>query len=168
MGLIGAGCIITIMKRYWIPDFLHNPVSLMLIIATFTISNHFQAESGLLAVTIMGIVLANQRTVTVKHIIEFKENLRVLLISILFILLSANLVVDISFKDFSLSFTELTLMNISFIDVLLFLGILIFIFMSSRLTLKPRPAIAATTSKFGCPGGQFTIYRNPRWLDNPG
>ncbi|RAP32363.1 hypothetical protein DID77_04630 [Candidatus Marinamargulisbacteria bacterium SCGC AG-439-L15] len=39
----------------------------------------------------MGILLANQKKVTVRHIIEFKENLRVLAISSLFIILSANL-----------------------------------------------------------------------------
>lgn len=39
----------------------------------------------------MGIALANQRFVTITHIIEFKENLRVLLISALFIILAARL-----------------------------------------------------------------------------
>jgi hypothetical protein len=45
----------------------------------------------LLAVTVMGIFLTNQKRVVVKHIIDFKENLRVLLISVLFILLAARL-----------------------------------------------------------------------------
>lgn len=90
-GLLAARSLVFLLKRYWIPDFLQNPVSLMLVVGAFTVSNVLQAESGLLTVTVMGIALANQRAVSVKHIIAFKENLRVLLISTLFILLAARL-----------------------------------------------------------------------------
>lgn len=48
-------------------------------------------ESGLLAVTVMGMWLANMRGVDVRQILHFKENLSVLLISGLFILLAARL-----------------------------------------------------------------------------
>jgi NhaP-type Na+/H+ or K+/H+ antiporter len=94
IGAVAAFCIVFLLKRYWIPDFLQNPVALMFVVLAFTLSNHFQAESGLLAVTIMGIALANQGQVTVKHIVEFKENLRVLLIAGLFIILAARLSLD--------------------------------------------------------------------------
>src|SRR5690606_4559990 len=49
-----------------------------------------QPESGLVTVTILGAVLANQQRVSVHHLIEFKENLRTILVSILFILLAAR------------------------------------------------------------------------------
>jgi NhaP-type Na+/H+ or K+/H+ antiporter len=91
LGLLAAGLLTLLIYRYWIPDFLQSAVSLMLVVAVFTGANLLQSESGLLAVTIMGIALANQRLVDVKHIVEFKENLRVLLISALFILLAARL-----------------------------------------------------------------------------
>ncbi|MCK4738537.1 MAG: cation:proton antiporter [Deltaproteobacteria bacterium] len=91
LGFLGATLIVTLLKKYWIPDYLQNPVILMIVIVVFAASNHLQTESGLLAVTAMGIMLANQHTVTVKHIVEFKENLRVLLISGLFVILSARL-----------------------------------------------------------------------------
>lgn len=45
----------------------------------------------LLAVTVMGILMANQRKVDIRHIVEFKENLRTLLLSGLFILLAARI-----------------------------------------------------------------------------
>jgi NhaP-type Na+/H+ or K+/H+ antiporter len=90
-GGLGAWILIALLKRYWIPDFLQNPFTLMMVIGIFALSDHFQSESGLLSVTIMGMVLANQKTVAVKHIAEFKENLRVLLIGSLFILLAARL-----------------------------------------------------------------------------
>jgi NhaP-type Na+/H+ or K+/H+ antiporter len=91
VGLLGAALLVVLLKRYWVPDFLQETVTLMLVIVAFVASNHFQGESGLFAVTLMGIALANQRIVTVKHILEFKENLRILIISSLFILLSARL-----------------------------------------------------------------------------
>jgi NhaP-type Na+/H+ or K+/H+ antiporter len=90
-GLVAAGVLTLLMHRYWVPDFLQNAVSLMLVVAAFTGANLLQHESGLLAVTVMGIALANQRYADIKHIVEFKENLRVLLISSLFILLAARL-----------------------------------------------------------------------------
>lgn len=95
--LLGAVIIIGLLRYYLVPDYLHNPVALMVVLGFFAASNVFQAESGLLTVTIMGIVLANQPYVSIKHIIEFKENLRVLLISILFITLAARL----KFEDFA-------------------------------------------------------------------
>lgn len=91
VGLLGGILLVVLLKRYLVPDFLQNSVTLMTVVLAFTVSNLLQGESGLLAVTVMGIFLANQTTVTVKHIIEFKENLRVLLISVLFIILSARL-----------------------------------------------------------------------------
>lgn len=91
LGLIGAAIMVIMLRRYWIPDHLQNSVSLLLAVAVFALSNLLQPESGLLSVTVMGVALANQRFVTVKHIIEFKENLRVLLIGTLFILLAGRL-----------------------------------------------------------------------------
>ncbi len=91
LGFAGAAVVVVLLKRYWIPDYLQSPVALTVVIAVFTASNHFQAESGLLAVTVMGAALASQNFVPVRQIVEFKENLRVLLISILFIILAARL-----------------------------------------------------------------------------
>jgi len=79
------------LKRFWVPDFLQIPLFVMSVVVVFTVSNLLQKESGLLAVTVMGIVLANQKSVAIRHIVEFKENLRVLLISAVFILLAARL-----------------------------------------------------------------------------
>ncbi len=91
VGLAAAGFMVLIMRRYWVPDFLHNAVALLLAMGAFVLSNLLQPESGLLTVTVMGLALANQRWVSIRHIVEFKENLRVLLIGSLFILLAARL-----------------------------------------------------------------------------
>jgi NhaP-type Na+/H+ or K+/H+ antiporter len=91
LGLLGAVALVVPLRRYWIPDSLQNPVSLATALAVFTLANLLQEESGLVAVTVMGVGLANQRLVGIRHLVEFKENLTVLLISGLFILLSARL-----------------------------------------------------------------------------
>ena len=79
------------LKYHLIPDFLHSVFILSVVAISFTASNIVQPESGLLTVTVLGIVLANQKSVSVKHILEFKENLRVLIISVLFIVLSGRI-----------------------------------------------------------------------------
>ncbi|MBN1851998.1 MAG: cation:proton antiporter [Pirellulales bacterium] len=94
LGMVTAWAIIALFRRYLIPDYLQNPVVLAMVLFVYALSNHWQHESGLVTVTVLGIVLANQRRVSMRHIIEFKENLRVLLISILFIVLAARVQVS--------------------------------------------------------------------------
>jgi len=91
LGWMGAKGLAAMLKRYLIPDHLHNAFTLMAVIVIFALSNLLAPESGLLAATIMGMVLANQNAVAIKHIIEFKEDLGVLLISSIFVLLAARL-----------------------------------------------------------------------------
>jgi hypothetical protein len=79
------------MRRYWIPEMLHVAISLAIALGAFALSNTIMHESGLLTVTVMGVWLANQNKVSIRHLVEFKENLRVLLLSVLFVLLSARL-----------------------------------------------------------------------------
>ncbi len=91
VGLAGAWLLKTALKRYLFPDLLQNSLVLITVIGTFVAANLIRAESGLLSVTLMGFVLANQKAISIERIVQFKEDLRVLLISILFIVLSARL-----------------------------------------------------------------------------
>lgn len=91
VGLAFAWLLVFLLKKFWVPDFLHETVTLSLVVGAFLLSDTIQSESGLLAATLMGLVLDNQKLVSVKHIVEFKENLRVLIISVLFITLSSML-----------------------------------------------------------------------------
>ena len=94
LGGLGAWFVMQMMKRYWAPDYLHSPLVLGLVTLLFAIANSLEHEAGLIAVTVMGILLANQRSVSIRHVVEFKENLRVLLISTLFIVLAARIRLD--------------------------------------------------------------------------
>lgn len=80
-----------LLRRHLIPDFLESVFLLAVVAVAFAASNAIQEESGLLTVTVLGIALANQKSVSVRDILEFKENLRVLIISLLFILLSGRI-----------------------------------------------------------------------------
>lgn len=91
LGAAGAGGLLLALRKHWVPDPLQNPVTLAAVLSASAVANLLQPESGLVAVTVMGIAVANQRMVTITHLTEFKENLTVLLISVLFILLSARL-----------------------------------------------------------------------------
>ncbi|GAA4426894.1 cation:proton antiporter [Bremerella cremea] len=91
LGVLTAYMMIFSLKSYWIPDFLHNAFILAVLLLVFAASNYIQSESGLLTVTVLGLLMANQKQIPVRHIFEFKENLRVLLISCLFIVLAARI-----------------------------------------------------------------------------
>lgn len=78
-------------KKNFIPHYLLNVVSLSVVLLVFVESDVFAHESGLLAVVVMGMVLGNMDLPNIKELLYFKESLSVLLISILFILLSANI-----------------------------------------------------------------------------
>ncbi|MEW2920606.1 sodium:proton antiporter [Muricauda sp. ANG21] len=78
-------------KRDFIPHYLLNVVSLSTVLLVYVESDLFAHESGLLAVVVMGMVLGNMNLPNLKELLYFKESLSVLLISILFILLAANI-----------------------------------------------------------------------------
>jgi len=80
-----------VLKRYLIPQFLRSVAALAVVCGAFTLSNLVESESGLLAVTVMGIWLGNANIVELEDILAFKESLSLLFISTLFIVLSARM-----------------------------------------------------------------------------
>ena len=90
-GAIPAYLFGLVLRKHLMPEYLHNVATLSLVFVVFAASNHLSEESGLLAVTIMGIWLANMENVPVDDILDFKESLSILLISGLFVLLAARL-----------------------------------------------------------------------------
>jgi len=78
-------------NKKWIPHYLLNVFALASVLGVFVLSDSFAHESGLLAVVVMGMVLGNSKSEYLKELLYFKESLSILLISILFILLSANI-----------------------------------------------------------------------------
>ncbi|WP_114521090.1 sodium:proton antiporter [Altererythrobacter sp. ZODW24] len=96
-GLIGyaaAKFIAWSFPRGAVPEYLKVPVLLTTVIGVFVVSNLIEHEAGLVAVTVMGIALANMNVSSLRSIHPFKQNIAVLLVSGIFILLSSSLQVE--------------------------------------------------------------------------
>jgi len=93
-GISGGFILFQAVKRKFIPHYLLNVVSLSIVLMVFVLSDQFADESGLLAVVVMGLFLGNSDLPSLKELLYFKESLSLLLISILFILLAANISLD--------------------------------------------------------------------------
>ena len=151
-GFLSAYLLLLLIRREIIPEFLQSPCVLMCIITSFSLSNLLQQESGLLTVTVMGLVMANQNYVAIKKITEFKETLQVLLIASLFIILSARIDMD--------SLSKINMNTLFFVFTLLFLVRPISVFCSAWGTalkwreilflsaIAPRGIVAAAISSF--------------------
>lgn len=124
LGAVAALLLVFLLQNNWIPEYLHSPISLILLLLMFLASNHLVAESGLMGAIIMGIVMANQKRVDVEHIIQFKEQLGVLLLSVLFIVLAAR--VEIS------DFLMVGLPGVLFVLVLVFIVRPVSVWLSTR------------------------------------
>ncbi len=90
-GFTFAHALAFIVKKKLVPHYLLNVFTLAAVLGVFVMSDQFAHESGLLAVVVMGMVLGNINLPNIKELLYFKESLSVLLISVLFILLSANM-----------------------------------------------------------------------------
>ncbi len=90
-GGIGAAILYYAIKKQTIPEYLSNIFSLGLVILTFSFAELVHKEAGLMAATMMGIVLANVKMEEIKKILLFKEDISLILVSVLFILLSSRI-----------------------------------------------------------------------------
>ncbi len=90
-GFAFAHALVWLIKRNVIPHYLLNVFTLATVIGVFVLADTFAHESGLLAVVIMGMVMGNINLPNLKELLYFKESLSILLVSILFILLAANI-----------------------------------------------------------------------------
>lgn len=93
-GFTFAHALVFAINKKFIPHYLLNVVSLSVVLLVFIESEIFAHESGLLAVVVMGMVIGNSKLDNIQELLYFKESLSVLLISILFILLSANIDIE--------------------------------------------------------------------------
>ncbi|MAM41636.1 MAG: sodium:proton antiporter [Altererythrobacter sp.] len=94
IGYVAALAIAWSFPRGAVPEYLKVPVLLTAVIGVFVISNLIEHEAGLVAVTVMGVALANMNVTSLRSIHPFKENIAVLLVSGIFILLSASLSIE--------------------------------------------------------------------------
>ncbi|MEE8234554.1 MAG: cation:proton antiporter [Gammaproteobacteria bacterium] len=91
LGALAAFFLGHILRQNLIPEYLRNVLTLTLVFAVYAGADHLAHESGLLSVTVMGMVLANLKNTDIDDILDFKESLSILLISGLFIILAARI-----------------------------------------------------------------------------
>ncbi len=114
IGAVGGFCIAYIIKpKKLIPSHLKNIFVLTFVLALYHLSNYFQPESGIGAVTVAGIVVGNSKNRVLHELVEFKEQLTTMFIAMLFILLAADV-----------KFAELQMLGI---PGLIVVGLLMFI-----------------------------------------
>ncbi|TGN50225.1 sodium:proton antiporter [Paracoccus liaowanqingii] len=77
--------------RAWVPEYMKVPVLFVGVIAVFAATDSVLHETGLLAVTIMGMVLANAKLSSYAELHRFKEHATILLVSGVFVLMAASL-----------------------------------------------------------------------------
>ena len=139
-------------RRGWVPEYLKPPVLLMLVLVCFEVANLLQEEGGLIAVTAMGVTIANSRIASINDLRLFKENITIVLVSGVFIMLTANLTFE--------SFGALDWSAVWFIAAMLFVVRPATVFLStigSGLTwqerllvgwIAPRGIVAVAVSSF--------------------
>ncbi len=81
--------------RGLVPEHLKPPLLIALVLVAYELANLFQHEAGLLAVTLMGLVLGNMNLGGLEDLRRFKENLSIILVSALFIVLTASLELEV-------------------------------------------------------------------------
>ena len=91
LGIVG-GALLTLLFRIrkLVPEGLENVFILSWVFALFQLANAASPESGIAAVTVAGMTIGNSNTYIQRELLEFKEQLTVLMIGMLFILLAAD------------------------------------------------------------------------------
>jgi NhaP-type Na+/H+ or K+/H+ antiporter len=122
-------------RQGWVPEHLKPAVLMVLVLIVFWAGNAYQYEAGLLSVTVMGLVLGNLSLGERAELQRFKENLTIILLSVLFIVIPS----------------QLTLEQLALIDLQIVLFLLVVLFV-----LRPATILLST---IGAP-----IEREDRWL----
>lgn len=126
-------------KQALVPEYMKVPVLFTLLLSTFAVSDAVLHESGLLAVTVMGVVIANANLPSYTELLRFKEHATVLLVSGVFILLAANL-------DFA-ALAKLDMRAVIFVLAVVFVARPVTVFVSligSKLPFKEQVLVAFT------------------------
>jgi NhaP-type Na+/H+ or K+/H+ antiporter len=93
-GALGVGSAFLVawaFRRDLVPETLKTPVLLALALVAYVVPNLLMNEAGLIGATVFGIALANLHVSGLAELRRFKEALVVLLVSCLFVVLTADL-----------------------------------------------------------------------------
>lgn len=88
--VIGKYFVDFVVKSLKLPEFLQIPFITSLVIFSFTLSNQLQHGSGLLTVTILGMMIGNSQIEILFDLRTFKENITTMCISFVFIIIASS------------------------------------------------------------------------------
>lgn len=91
IGAVGGLLLDQAIRRRWVPEEMLNLTALTFGIFAFWVCETIASESGLLAVIMVGYVLAVRKTPGIRELTKFKQELTELSVAILFLLLAARL-----------------------------------------------------------------------------
>lgn len=91
LGFGGAYVLGQAFRRGFVPEFLKAPIMLVSVLCIYVAADQVQHEAGLLATTVFGLVLGNLGLPSIDEMRRFKEYITILLVSSVFILLTADL-----------------------------------------------------------------------------
>lgn len=91
LGVLAGRLTAIAFRRGYVAEYLKAPTILCAVIALYALANLVQGETGLLAVTAMGVTIANARIASIEEMRRFKENVAIILVSAVFVILSATL-----------------------------------------------------------------------------
>jgi NhaP-type Na+/H+ or K+/H+ antiporter len=91
MGLGGGYAIARLLRmRKVVPDGLENVVALSFVLLLFQLSNALVPDSGIGAAAVAGVVVGNSKIRAQRELLQFKEQLTLMFIGMLFVLLAAD------------------------------------------------------------------------------
>ena len=91
LGMVFGWGIVRAFRAGWTPEYLKAPIIFASIILCYALAEQVEKEIGLVAVTAYGMYLANSKLAGLAELRKFKEDIAVLLVSGVFIILTANL-----------------------------------------------------------------------------
>ncbi len=95
VGIISGWGLAWAFRRGHIPEYLKAPVVLAWVLAIYVLANTMAEETGLLAVTALGMTMANTKFASMVEMRRFKENIAIILVSGVFVVLTATLTPDV-------------------------------------------------------------------------
>ena len=127
-----------------VPQDLDNPFTLVIVLALYQLCEAVMPETGIVAAIVAGLVVANAGITELRDLREFKEQLTVMLIGMLFVLLAA----DVRLSQIA----DLGLAGVATVAVLM-------------VVVRPA-AVAASTAGLGMPWRQraFLAWVAPRGI----
>ncbi len=91
LGALAGYAIAFAFPRGWVPEFLKGPIMLAMVFTVYALGNAIHEEAGLVSVTALGVMLGNSQLPSMEELKRFKEYITLVLVSGLFVVLTADL-----------------------------------------------------------------------------